>query len=209
MRLRSTLTPQHTWTGETMGQKLSTYQHLGPLIWNLPLYWRSVLLYSPCFADLIFQGYAMDVQKQRECVYRERLDANPDDWCVNYYYVSRFPPYLSFVSWRKSCLRQDWCLRCRRVEYIFSSPFVNAMSVHSQVFIACFPWRNGHSYLLEVWSYLLLGSCEHKHHHRTWNAILLEKQWKSGMKAIVCKDYFIIFGISYMFAMVISLRERL
>ena len=52
-----------------------------------------------CFADLIFQGYPVDVQKQWESVYRERLDPNPDNWCVNYYYYPRFPPYLSsFVS---------------------------------------------------------------------------------------------------------------
>lgn len=67
-----------------------------------------------CRALLIIslQGYSMDVQKQRWYVYRERLDATPEDWCVN---CSSFPylfSYLSSLSWGQSYAREDRCLWC-------------------------------------------------------------------------------------------------
>ena len=64
------------------------------------------LPYPPYFADLILQGYAMDFQKQRESIYRERLDATPDDWCVNYYSLPPLSPISFFTCQLKETLAQ-------------------------------------------------------------------------------------------------------
>jgi hypothetical protein len=70
----------------------------------------SVLALGPShahvFADHIFQGYAMDVQKQWENVYRQRLEETPEDWCVD---SSSFPslfPIPFFTCQLKETLAQ-------------------------------------------------------------------------------------------------------
>ena len=40
----------------------------------------------------------MDVQKQWGCVYRARLDATPDDWCVDYSSFPRLSLYFLYLS---------------------------------------------------------------------------------------------------------------